>query len=101
MFHQLVRVDECCSVYGGENLTIQWCIISESLRTAGHGKGKHGYGGNWGGAGASYHHNLMAHHESRVPRLGPRPFTQEREHMVYGTMYSIIGPETDVTVVKA
>ena len=74
-------VDECCSVYGGENLTIQWCIISESLRTAGPGKGKHGYGGNGGGAGASYHHNLMAHHESRVPRLGPRPFTQEREHM--------------------
>ncbi len=70
-------VDELLTLYAGSseegvqgsNLTIQNTIGSESLRMSNHVKGAHGYGAILGGTNSSYLYNLLAHHDSRSPRM--------------------------------
>lgn len=87
-------VDETLTLYAGSsesedytpssNVTMQNTIGSESLRMSNHFKGSHGYGGIWGGANSSYHHNLMAHHDSRSPRLDRElKNTDVRNNVIY------------------
>lgn len=67
--------DETNTIYRGDSTTIQWCIMSEPLNYSYHFETgdtdfeHHGYGGIWGGQKASFHHNLFAHLQGRVPRF--------------------------------
>jgi pectate lyase len=66
-------VDESLSVTGEgcSDVTVQWCLISESLNKSVHAKGEHGFGSLIRTDGTvSFHHNLYAHHSSRCPRPG-------------------------------
>jgi hypothetical protein len=89
------------------NVTVQWCIISESLNNSVHHKGAHGYGslirGGWGN-GYTFHHNLYAHHRGRSPRPGnynsasqdPKGFIFDfRNNVIYNWAGSAAGYNSD------
>ena len=77
--------DETVSVIGdATNVTIQWCLIAESLNRSVHSKGEHGYGSLISTAGdVSIHHTVYAFHKSRNPR--PKDALLDfRNNLVYG-----------------
>jgi pectate lyase len=84
-------VDECLSPSGGiRDVTVQWCLIGESLNKSAHGKGEHGYGSLVRAVGGvSLHHNLWIHNTARNPRLGdnygraPYPVFDVRNNVIY------------------
>lgn len=77
-------IDETMSIYHCDSVTVQWCIISESLYGSNHVKGSHGFGGIWGSNYSSYHHNLLAHHSSRNPRMASGSgYTDSRNNVIY------------------
>ncbi|MDR3002353.1 MAG: hypothetical protein LBU89_13970 [Fibromonadaceae bacterium] len=61
--------EENMTMYDNDSSTVQWSIVHESLYQSGHNKGVRGYATQWGGQRATYHHNLLAHHNSRMPRF--------------------------------
>jgi pectate lyase len=61
-------VEENVNITDVDSVTLQWCINSESLYYSTHIKGERAYAAQWGGEHATYHHNLLAHHNSRMPR---------------------------------
>lgn len=82
-------VDETMSIYHCDSVTVQWCIISESLYGSNHFKGAHGFGGIWGSDYSSYHHNLIASHSSRNPRFaGASGNVDYRNNVVYNWGYN-------------
>lgn len=81
-------IDECMSVYACENVTIQWCLVAESLSGSNHIKGSHGFGGIWGSNYCTMHHNLLAHHSSRNPRFASGAgYNDYRNNVLYNWGY--------------
>ena len=88
-------VDECVSIYHCDSVTVQWCFVAESMSKSNHVKGSHGFGGIWGSNYSTYHHNLLAHHSSRNPRMASGcGYTDFRNNVIYNWGYqSLYGGE--------
>jgi hypothetical protein len=71
--------------YPCHDITIQWCLIAESLERSLHPKGRHGMGLLVGDHAKriSVHHNLFAHNMDRNPLLKGDTETEVINNLVY------------------
>lgn len=95
-------IDETVGNYDNSNLTFQWCLIRESLHNSYHSEGPHGMGVFIGGQGISFHHNLVAHHNNRLPRLCGSRYSGEPDLEMVDMRNNVIynWEQTPATVVK-
>lgn len=61
--------EENMNTYDSHFITVQYCIVHEGLNSSGHPKGARGYGCQWGGSPATYHHNLLVNNNKRACRF--------------------------------
>ena len=77
--------DEILSIYHCENVTIQYCMVTEACAK---GDSGHRFGGIWGNSYGTYHHNLIAHNDSRNPRWASGcGFNDYRNNVLYNWGY--------------
>lgn len=72
--------EENMNTYDSHFITVQYCIVHEGLNSSGHPKGARGYGCQWGGSPATYHHNLLVNNNKRSCRFNG---AQSNDFVVY------------------
>ena len=72
--------EENMNTYDSHFITVQYCIVHEGLNNSGHPKGARGYGCQWGGSPATYHHNLLINNNKRSCRFNG---AQSNDWVVY------------------
>jgi pectate lyase len=78
--------DEILSLYHNENVTIQWCMITEACPKG--NTDSHRFGGIWGNNYCTMHHNLIANNASRNPRWASGcGFNDYRNNVLYNWEY--------------
>jgi pectate lyase len=85
-------IDETASFsgLGLKNVTVQWCMLTESLNNSHHKKGPNGFGSvlSSDNGGVTVHHTLYAHNNSHNPRFagqgrGPGLLADFRNNVIY------------------
>lgn len=77
--------DETLSMYHGENVTVQWCMINETLNRG----GSHGFAGIWGSPYSTFHHNFVSNCVSRNMRFASGcGYTDYRNNVIYNWGYN-------------